>query len=1012
MSSETLTVFGGPGGGDVLDLRQLPVEGFVAVHFTNRGGGGATVYLRDYQIDLATLVYDPLPDPTRLVIEMDYRAALDLTGVTLTGRDAARDSVEVLGSYHDNTIIAPDTAAILHGDTGNDTLTGGGFGDTLGGDVGDDLLWGRDGADTMTGGVGADTLSGEAGDDVLDGGDGDDSLAGGDGDDVLDGGEGIDTLEGAAGNDTLSVRTGASTYLGGADDDTFRMVPGQTVRYKAPVDGGSGWDRLAVPGGARFVLDSATLTGLEELVLEAEGAEVDVYFAATAFLFETVTVAPSAAAVTLHVAGRGAPLPDLMQVGFTGFVENRDRLIIEGSFSPDRILGSPLSDEILPGGGNDTIVASPGLDTIAFGSGRKTLDFQRADAPVTVDLVAGTGQWGAHLTSFEGIRDVAGSDHDDSISGAGALSNLAGGAGNDTIVGVGSETLFGGPGDDLLVTDRLVVVELAGEGHDTLRSNRDSITLPDHVEVLHLVRDGGEGRGTLLADHLMGDGGAQRLLGRDGDDTLEGGGGADTLEGDAGDDLYVVVDPQEQVVEGAGAGQDRVEAAIDYTLPDHVEDLTLTGAATTGTGNDLDNRIVASDQGSLLRGLDGNDTLEGGAGDDMLDGGAGEDLLIGGAGADTLDGGGGGGGGGGGSGGSDTLRGGAGDDVYLLRSGTETVEEAPGQGRDRVETAFDHVLAAHVEDLTLTGSATAGTGNAQDNRIRGNAVANTLRGEGGDDTLEGMGGADTLEGGAGNDSLHGMAGNDVLIGGDGVNTLRGGGGDDILTGGAEADLIRGGEGRDLLRGGDGDDRLFGNDWADTLEGGAGDDTLRGGDGRDVLRGGAGADLLDGGDWADTLEGGPGDDTLLGGGGRDVLDGEDGDDLLDGGDWADTLRGGAGDDTLRGGGGPDLLEGGAGADLLDGGTWSDTLDGGAGDDTLTGGAGADVFVFPADALAGTDRIADFEPGLDRLHLTDDAYAVAQAGGGTALRLDWGAGAALLIDGVVDIAAIAADIDLIV
>ena len=72
----------------------------------------------------------------------------------------------------------------------------------------------------------------------------------------------------------------------------------------------------------------------------------------------------------------------------------------------------------------------------------------------------------------------------------------------------------------------------------------------------------------------------------------------------------------------------------------------------------------------------------------------------------------------------------------------------------------------------------------------------------------------------------------------------------------------------------------------------------------------------------------------------------------------TLAGGALDDILVGGAGNDSLSGGAGADLIEDGY---------GIDTLSGGDGADVFILRADGQ--TDHIVDFEPGLDRLDLSD-------------------------------------------
>ncbi|MEX3017127.1 calcium-binding protein [Gymnodinialimonas hymeniacidonis] len=72
-------------------------------------------------------------------------------------------------------------------------------------------------------------------------------------------------------------------------------------------------------------------------------------------------------------------------------------------------------------------------------------------------------------------------------------------------------------------------------------------------------------------------------------------------------------------------------------------------------------------------------------------------------------------------------------------------------------------------------------------------------------------------------------------------------------------------------------------------------------------------------------------------------------------------------TLSGGGLDDILIGGAGADVLQGFAGDDLIEDGHGSDTLIGGDGADTYILRADGLA--DRIEDFQPGQDRLDLSD-------------------------------------------
>ncbi|MDB9456309.1 beta strand repeat-containing protein, partial [Dolichospermum circinale] len=103
-------------------------------------------------------------------------------------------------------------------------------------------------------------------------------------------------------------------------------------------------------------------------------------------------------------------------------------------------------------------------------------------------------------------------------------------------------------------------------------------------------------------------------------DTLTGTNGADTLIGLAGNDTYTVNHVGDIVTEALNAGTDLVNASISYTLPNHVENLTLTGSSNiNGTGNSLNN---------TLTGNSGNNTLNGGAGADTLTGGTGSDILV------------------------------------------------------------------------------------------------------------------------------------------------------------------------------------------------------------------------------------------------------------------------------------------------------------------------------------------------------------------------------------------------
>ena len=74
-----------------------------------------------------------------------------------------------------------------------------------------------------------------------------------------------------------------------------------------------------------------------------------------------------------------------------------------------------------------------------------------------------------------------------------------------------------------------------------------------------------------------------------------------------------------QSLTGANEGIDTVNASVSYTLPNGVENLTLTSAGNlNGTGKALDNVIIGNSGNNVLTGGGGNDTLTGGAGADTF----------------------------------------------------------------------------------------------------------------------------------------------------------------------------------------------------------------------------------------------------------------------------------------------------------------------------------------------------------------------------------------------------------
>lgn len=231
--------------------------------------------------------------------------------------------------------------------------------------------------------------------------------------------------------------------------------------------------------------------------------------------------------------------------------------------------------------------------------------------------------------------------------------------------------------------------------------------------------------GSRKVDVLRGNDGDDTLKGYDGDDNLAGGGGndfldgglgADVMAGGTGNDVFLVDNARDRVSDVLAGGRDIVKASVSFTLPDHVDNLALSGLRNlSGTGNALANVIT------------------GNSGDNTLDG----------------------------RGGADTLEGRNGNDTYIVDNAGDRVIET--YGLDTVLSSVSYVLTAGVEDLTLLGTANLkGTGNGLRNVLKGNTGANTLNGADENDTLMGMGGNDRLTGGIHADRLYGGTGADTF----------------------------------------------------------------------------------------------------------------------------------------------------------------------------------------------------------------------------------------------------------
>jgi Ca2+-binding RTX toxin-like protein len=981
------------------------------------GGDGNDQFVVDDANDIVVEAFGAGQDSVSASI--DYTLTDNVEHLLLTGT-----ATRATGNALDNT---------LTGNAANNLLDGGAGGDLLIGGAGDDTYVVDNLGDVITEGVGAGTdqvqasvshtLSSNVENLVLTGAAAinatgnslNNVLTGNDSGNVLDGGAGSDTLIGGLGNDTYVVDNAGDvvtetaeagndlvlaniTYTLGADLENLTLTGTGNINGSGnaldnaitgngavnTLTGGSGNDTLDGGLGADSLLGGV---GDDLYAVDSAGDTV------TEYANEGQDTVLSSVNYTLGANVEALVLSGVSAINGTG---NTLENVVMGNGADNTLDGGLGADTLLGGDGNDTYVVDD-LGDVVLENYAQGNDLVRSSVSYTL---------GAELErlTLTGAAAINGSGNalDNILIGNAAANNLTGGAGNDTLDGgVGADSLAGGSGDDIYLVDNASdsVLEVSGEGADLVQS-AISYSLSAHVENLILLGAGAiNGTGNALDNALTGNAS---------DNILDGGTGADTLVGGAGNDTYVIDSLADMVVEDVGAGTDLVQSAVSITLAANLENLTLTGtAAIDGTGNALGNILTGNVAANVLAGGAGNDTYViddvadavielGGEGTDLvqasvsyllsnnvenltLTGGASingtgnalANQIVGNAANNVLDGG----------AGADTLTGGYGHDTYIVDNIADVVVESTlgtFGGIDLVQSSVSYILAANVENLTLTGSAAInGTGNSLDNVLVGNGGNNILAGGAGNDTylVDSAGDVITENAGDGTDLVLASASytlapnleNLTLTGAANINGT-GNGFANVLTGNVANNVLDGAGGADTLIGGAGNDTYVVHSTSDIVSelAGEGIDTvvsaltwtlgsnlenltltgtsaLQGyGNALDnVLTGNSAQNYLDGGAGLDVMVGGAGDDFYtvdnIGdsvieqmGEGTDIVNasvsyaiGANVENLYLSGNAAINGIGNAGVNELYGNSNNNRLDGGSGADYFNGGTGSDT-----------------------------------------------------------------------------------------
>ena len=730
----------------------------------------------------------------------------------------------------------------------------------------------------------------------------------------------------------------------------------------AITDDALGTNTLSLSGADAALFEIVTINGASALYLKA-GVTLDFetksHYDVTVQASDGTVVGSTPVSKNFSLAVTDVnEAPTGVVLSYASVAENSPAGTIVGrAIATDPDNGDTLSYSLvnaqgLPYNGTFVIDGVTGIISVAPGA---TLDYERLKAePVSVRVTDAGGlsftkAFTISITNVGGDGGLTGTPEEDRLIGTAGSNTLNGYEGNDTLQGragndllnggfgndyldggTDADTLVGDSGNDTYIVDSIgdLVVELLGEGTDTVRTTLTSYRLTDNVE--NLIYTGKpttafSGYGNSGNNQITGSKGDDFLVGLDGNDTLNGGAGNDSLvggtgndylDGGVGDDTYFVDtgDGNDTIV--IDSANDRIDGTLD------AGDLVIikTPGITIDTG-------IAKVAYNLVGGTD-NDTFVGGNQNDTLNGGIG----------------------------SDSLAGGLGDDVYVVDNVDDQIVENANSGTDTVQAAISFRLGDNVENLALTGTLDlSGTGNSLNNVINGNSGNNTLDGGDGNDKLNGGAGNDSLIGGAGNDLLDGGTGADTMEGGDGIDTFVIDNVNDQIVDLAAGELVvLKIDNYDLgkLAGARIVYNLVGQAGPEYLAGGAYNDTLDGGFGRDTLAGGAGNDVYYVDDIGDVVieNANEGIDTVyssisytlsdnvenltltgtvaINGTGNalnNIITGNMANNVLDGGDGNDTVISGLGDDSLIGGAGNDVLRSSSGNDLIDGGTGIDTVD---------------------------------------------------------------------------------------
>jgi Ca2+-binding RTX toxin-like protein len=151
---------------------------------------------------------------------------------------------------------------------------------------------------------------------------------------------------------------------------------------------------------------------------------------------------------------------------------------LTGGLFGDFFIGDDNANRIDGGGGDDILLGGLGGDTLIGGTGTNTASYEDNWGAVFVNLSTGQGfNNAAQGDTYQQIQNLQGGIFDDFFIGDANANRLAGGSGNDTLIGAG--------GADTFVFDTALGAGVLGTGNvDAINdfvSGTDRIALDDAV---------------------------------------------------------------------------------------------------------------------------------------------------------------------------------------------------------------------------------------------------------------------------------------------------------------------------------------------------------------------------------------------------------------------------------------------------------------------------------------------------------------------------------------------------